>query len=61
LLLKELLQEIFGRLSLTFSPLVKNRLEKTFIELGHAPEGRPSVKEIEFLVVLLILFAVRAV
>ena len=57
LLLKKLLQEILGRLSLAFSPLVKDWLEEALEELCHAPESCPSVEEVELLVVLLVFLS----
>jgi hypothetical protein len=55
LLLQELLQEILSGFSLTLSPLVKNRFEKPFVELSHAPERCSSVEEVKFFVILLVL------
>jgi len=55
LLLEKLLQKVLGGLSLALSPLVKDWLEETLEELGHAPESCPSVEEVELLVVLFIL------
>ena len=48
----ELLHEVLGALSLTFSPLVKDWLEKTLVEFGHGSEGGSSVEEVELFIIL---------
>ena len=48
------MQEVLGRLPLTFAPFVENWLEETLVELGHAPECGSSVEKVEFFVVFFV-------
>lgn len=48
------MEEILGGLPLAFPPLVEVWLEQSLVELGHASERSSAVKEVEFLVILLV-------
>ena len=43
------MQEVLGRLPLTFAPFVENWLEETLVELGHASESCSTEEEIKLL------------
>jgi hypothetical protein len=55
----ELLDEVLGAFSLTFSPLVQDWLEKTLVEFGHGPECGSSVEKVELFIILFALILVK--
>jgi len=55
---KILMEEIFGRFALSFSPFVEIWLEEPFVELSHGSEGSAAVEKVKLLVVFLVDFLV---